>query len=220
MSPITRTTVSLARKSILLAHASSVPVSANAQHARALTSSGSGQSVSSLSSATFLGASLAARKFGASGSERKRSLQEDASAEVHGFWKNVLQNRQAAIEAELKAANQVREVCARHFTPLPNANSIDPSANFWIFRNMTQLPINFFQYLRSVMKPEFHLCKTLWTGLEPHHDHPSSPIPCQGGCIKALHCFLFFSDFFWTALVFPFFPSFFLFPDCFFCAWG
>ncbi|RPB25353.1 hypothetical protein L211DRAFT_848204 [Terfezia boudieri ATCC MYA-4762] len=100
--PVTRTTVSLARKSALLAHTSSVPVSANAQHARALIS-GSGQSVSSLSSSTFLSASLAARKFGASGSERKYSLQEDASAEVHGFWKVILQSRQAAIEAELKA---------------------------------------------------------------------------------------------------------------------
>ena len=89
-----------------------MPVSANAQHARALTSSGSGQSVSSLSSATFLGASLAARKFGASGSERKYSLQEDASARVHmhGFWKAALQSRQAAMEAELKAANTVNEV--------------------------------------------------------------------------------------------------------------
>ncbi|KAF8427283.1 hypothetical protein EV426DRAFT_571992 [Tirmania nivea] len=107
--PISRTTVSLARKSALLAHASSVPVSANAQRTRALTSSGSGQSVSSLSSATFLGASLAARKFGATGSERKYSLQEDASAEVYGFWKAALQSRQAAIEAELKTANTVKE---------------------------------------------------------------------------------------------------------------
>lgn len=107
---VARTTVSLARKSALLAHVSSpVPVSANAQHARALTSSGSGQSVSSLSSATFLGASLAARKFGASGPERKYSLQEDASAEVHGFWKAALQSRQAAMEAELKAANAAGE---------------------------------------------------------------------------------------------------------------
>lgn len=112
ISSITRTTVSLARKSALLAHVSGsspVPTSANAQHARALTSTGSGQSVSSLSSATFLGASLAARKFGASGPERKYSLQEDASAEVHGFWKAALQSRQAAIEAELKAANTVKE---------------------------------------------------------------------------------------------------------------
>jgi len=95
LANVTRSTITLARKSALLAHiSSSVTVTPNVAPARALTSSGAGPSVSSLSSATFLGASLAARKLVESSGEKK-SAQDGESSEVHGHLKAALQKQQS-----------------------------------------------------------------------------------------------------------------------------
>lgn len=106
---VTRSTASLARKSAMLAHVSSnVPVAASAAQSRTLSSTGAAPSVSSLSSATFLGATYAARKITAT--ERRLWQEGEAPAEVHWFLKAALQSRQRALEAE-KAAKQATEVC-------------------------------------------------------------------------------------------------------------
>lgn len=101
LANVTRTTLSLARKSAFLA--------ANAQHSRTITNNGPGPSVSLMSSATFLGASLAAKKLGTAEAEKK-SVRDGEAAEVHEFLKAAIQNKQKSMEAE-KAAKEAKEVC-------------------------------------------------------------------------------------------------------------
>lgn len=107
LAKATRTTLSLARKSAFLA--------ANVQHTRAITNNGSGSSVSSLSSATFIGASLAAKKLGAAGPEGKL-VGDGEAAEAHEQLKAAIQNKQKSMEAE-KAAKEAKGVRIYHILP-------------------------------------------------------------------------------------------------------
>ena len=96
--------LSLARKSAFLAHVSSPNSATIPTNTRAITNSGSGPSVSSLSSSIFLGASLAAKK----PTEADKALAaegEAAAAEVHGYLKAVVQGKKRLL-AEKKAKQE------------------------------------------------------------------------------------------------------------------
>ncbi|KAF8472017.1 hypothetical protein BDZ91DRAFT_760614 [Kalaharituber pfeilii] len=111
LSTATRATLALARKSALLAHVSSTAATAaNTSSTLPITDSGSGPSVSSVSTSTFLLASLAAKKSAQAAASKKHSLPDDQAAEAHDYVKAVIQSTKQPRAADKILANMYQQL--------------------------------------------------------------------------------------------------------------